>query len=163
MEIKRILTYSFFKGCSIIFLNWSIADLQCLLISAIQQVTQLYTYVLFFLYYFPLLIILEIGYSSLCHTVGLCCLSILLFSSISLHWSLKNLCLQFLGTLHSDAYIFPFLLYFLLPFFSQLFVRFPQTSILLFCISFSCGRSWFLFPVQCHKSPSIVHKALYQI
>ena len=79
MEIKRILTYSFFKGCSIIFLNWSIADLQCLLISAIQQVTQLYTYVLFFLYYFPLWFILEIGYSSLCHTVGLCCLSILLF------------------------------------------------------------------------------------
>ena len=34
----------------------------------------------------------------------------------------------------------------------------------LFCcccfpLSFSCGWSWFLFPVQCHKPPSIVHKS----
>ena len=35
----------------------------------------------------------------------------------------------FFGTLHSDAYIFPFLLCFLLLFFSQLFVRPPQTEI----------------------------------
>ena len=64
--------------------------------------------------------------------------SILLFSSISLHWSLKRLSylLLFFGTLHSDAYIFPCLLCFSLLFFSQLFVRPPQTAILLFCISF---------------------------
>ena len=41
---------------------------------------------------------------------------ILLFSSISLHWSLRkalsHLFLLFSGTLHSDAYIFPFLLCF---------------------------------------------------
>ena len=47
-------------------------------------------------------------------------------------------------------------------FFSQLFVRPPQTAILLFCISFPWGWSWSLSPVQCHKPPSIVHQALYQ-
>ena len=36
--------------------------------------------------------------------------------------------------LHSEAYVFPFLLCFSLLFFSQLFVRPPQTAILLFCI-----------------------------
>ena len=66
--------------------------------------------------------------------------SILLFSSISLHCSLRKALvslLAILGTLHSNGYIFPFLLYFLLLFFSQLLVRPPQTAILLFCISFS--------------------------
>ena len=47
-----------------------------------------------------------------------------------------NLSLLFFGTLHSTGNIFPFLLCFLLLFFSQLFVRPPQTVILLFCISF---------------------------
>ena len=37
----------------------------------------------------------------------------------------------------------------------------PQTAILLFCISFSWRWSWFLYPLQCHESPSIVHQALY--
>ena len=56
---------------------------------------------------------------------------ILLFSSISLHCSLRKvyLSLLFFGTLHSDGYIFPFLLCLLLLFFSQLFVRLPQTTI----------------------------------
>ena len=49
--------------------------------------------------------------------------------------------LLFSGTLHSDAYIFPFRLCFLPLFFSQLFVRPPQTAILLFCISFPWGWS----------------------
>ena len=48
------------------------------------------------------------------------------------HWRrLSYLFLLFFGTLHSDAYIFPFLLCFSLLFFSQLFVRPPQTAILL--------------------------------
>ena len=70
----------------------------------------------------------------------------LLFSSISLHSSLRKayLSLLFFGTLHSDAYIFPFLLCFSLLFFSQLFVRPPQTAILLFCISLPWGWSWSL-------------------
>ena len=59
---------------------------------------------------------------------------ILLFSSISLHCSLRKvyLSLLFFGTLHSDGYIFPFLLCFSLLFFSQPFVRPPQTTILPF-------------------------------
>ena len=42
---------------------------------------------------------------------------------------LSYLFLLFCGTLHSDAYIFPFPLCFLLTFFSQLFVGPPQTTI----------------------------------
>ena len=63
---------------------------------------------------------------------------ILLFSSISLHWSLRKALslLLFFQTLHSNGYSFPFLLCFSLLFFSQLIVRPPQTAILLFCISF---------------------------
>ena len=91
----------------------------------------------------------------------------ILFSSISLHWSLRKAfflsSLAVLWNLHSNGNIFPFLLCFLLLFFSQLFVRPPQTTILPFCISFPWGWSWSLSPVQCHEPPSIVHRALYQI
>ena len=53
------------------------------------------------------------------------------------HWGrLSYLSLLFFGTLHSNRYSFPFLLCFLLLFFSQLFVRPPQTTNLPFCISF---------------------------
>ena len=37
----------------------------------------------------------------------------------------------------------------------------PPKAILLFGISFRCGWSGSLSPVQCHKSPSIVHQVLY--
>ena len=59
----------------------------------------------------------------------------LLFSSISLHWSLRKAFLSsllFFGTLHSNRYIFPLLLCLLLLFFFQLFVRPPQKTILPF-------------------------------
>ena len=84
----------------------------------------------------------------------------LLFSSISLHWSLRKAFISLLsylsfGTLHSNGYIFPFLLCFSLLFFSQLFVKPPQTAILLFWISFSWGWSWSLSPVECHEPLSI--------
>ena len=59
-----------------------------------------------------------------------------LFLCIDRWGRLSYLFLLFFGTLHSDAYIFPFLLCFLLLFFSQLFLRPLQTTILLFCISF---------------------------
>ena len=88
---------------------------------------------------------------------------ILLFSSISLHWSLKNtfyLSLLFFGTLHSDGYMFPFLLCLSLLFFSQLFVRPPQTTILPFSISFLGGWFWLLPPLPCYEPPSVVLKAL---
>ena len=87
---------------------------------------------------------------------------ILLFSSISLHhWgSFSHFSLLFFGTLQSNEYIFPFLLCLSLLFYSQLFGRPPETTILPFCISFSCGWSWSLPPVQCHESMSIVLQAL---
>ena len=69
---------------------------------------------------------------------------------------LSYLFLLFFGTLYSDGFIFPYLLCLSLLFFSQLFVRPPQTTILPFCISFSWGWSWQLPPVQCHEPVSIV-------
>ena len=64
---------------------------------------------------------------------------IILFSSISSHWSLRKvsyLFLLFFGTLHSNPYIFRFLLCLLLLFFSHLFVRPPQTTICIFAFLF---------------------------
>ena len=62
-----------------------------------------------------------------------------------------HLSLLLFGTLHSNGYIFPFLLCLLLLFFSQLFARPPQITVLPFCIFFSWGWSWSLPPVQCHE------------
>ena len=76
------------------------------------------------------------------------------------HWGRLSYCsLLLFGTLHSDGYIFPFLC-FLLLFFSQLFVRPPQTTIFPCCISSSWGWFCSLPPVQCYKSLSIVLQAL---
>ena len=54
-----------------------------------------------------------------------------------------------------------FLFSFAFHLFSPLFVRPPQTAILLFCVSLTCGWSYSLSPIQCHEPPSIVHQALY--
>ena len=59
---------------------------------------------------------------------------ILLFSSTSLHWSLRKAFLSLLAIWNS-AFRCLYLSFSPL-FFSQLFVRPPQTAILLFCISF---------------------------
>ena len=66
-----------------------------------------------------------------------------------------DLCIQMIIS------FFPFC--FSLLFFSQVFVRPSQTTILHFCIYFSWGWSWPLSPVQCHEPLSMVHQALYQI
>ena len=61
-------------------------------------------------------------------------------SSVSLHCSLREAFLSLLANLWNSAfswYIFPFLLCLSLLFFSLLFVRLSQTTILSFCISFS--------------------------
>ena len=90
---------------------------------------------------------------------------ILLFPSISLHCSLRKLSyvsLLFFETLYSDGYIL-LLLCLLLLFFSQLYVRRPQTIALPFCISFSWGWIWSRPSVQCYKPLSIVSQALYHI
>ena len=88
---------------------------------------------------------------------------ILLFSSISLHWSLRKVFFSLLALLWNSAfrwYIFPFLRCLSLLFSSQLFVRPPQTTMLPFCISFSLGWFWSLPPVQGYKILSIVLQSL---
>ena len=75
---------------------------------------------------------------------------ILLFSSIGLHWSPRKAFLSLHASLWNSAFrecIFPFLLWLLLLFLSQLFIRPPKTTILTFYISFSWGLSWSLPPV----------------
>ena len=84
-----------------------------------------------------------------------------LFLCIDHSGRLSYISLLFSGTLHSDAYNFPFLLGFSPLFFSQLFVRPPQTAILIFCICFPWGWSWSLSPIQCHAPLTLVHQALY--
>ena len=80
---------------------------------------------------------------------------ILLFSSVCTdHWRrLSYLFLLFFRTLHSNAYIFPFLLCFSLLFFSQLFVSPPQTAILLVCISLGDGLDLCLLYNATNLSP----------
>ena len=73
-----------------------------------------------------------------------CCFPLFLWGRLS------YLSLLFFQTLHSNGCIFPFLLCFLLLFFSQLFVRPPQTAILLFCLSFFGEWSWSLSPFLIH-------------
>ena len=88
---------------------------------------------------------------------------ILLFSPISLLWSLKTAFLSHLAILWNSAFKWVYLSFLLclsLLVFSWLFLRPPQTTILPFCISFSWGWSWSLPLVQCHKSPSIVLQTL---
>ena len=75
------------------------------------------------------------------------------------HWGrLSYLSLLFFGTLYSNGYIFPFLLCLLLHFFTQLFLRPPQITILPFCISFSWGWSWSL-TAFCTISWTSVHSS----
>ena len=67
---------------------------------------------------------------------------ILLFSSISLHWSLRKAFLSLLAILWNSLFkwvYLSFLLCFSLLFFSQLFVRPPQTTILPFLHFFFLG------------------------
>ena len=85
---------------------------------------------------------------------------ILFLASVSLCWLLRKAFLSLLAILWNSAFKWEYLSFstlFLLLLFSQLFARPPQTAILFFCISFSWGWSWSLFPVQCHEPPSIVH------
>ena len=86
---------------------------------------------------------------------------ILLFSSIFCtdHWGrLSYLSLLFFGTLHSNGISFLFS--------SLLFTAISKASSDIHCTSlhfFFWGWSWSLSHLQCHKPPSIVHQAVYQI
>jgi len=84
---------------------------------------------------------------------------ILLFFSISLHWSLRRAFLCLLAILWNSAFKWVYVSFFLcllLLFFFQLFVRPPQTTILHFFVSFSWGWSWSLPPVASYEPVSIV-------
>ena len=61
-----------------------------------------------------------------------------------------------LWNLNSNGYIFPFLLCFSLLFFSQLFLRPPQTAILLLHFFF---LGMVLIPVTCTMSRTSVHRS----
>ena len=84
----------------------------------------------------------------------------LLFSSISLHWSLRKAFLSLLAILWNSAsngYIFPFFLCFLLLFFSQLFVRSLQDSHFAFLHFFSMGMV--LITASCTMSWTSIHSS----
>ena len=81
------------------------------------------------------------------------CIAHLRSCHISPCYSLE-LCIQ-LGS------IFPFPPCLSLLFFSQIFVRPPQTTTLPSCISFSLGWFWSLPPVHCSKLLFIVLRAVY--
>ena len=89
---------------------------------------------------------------------------ILLFSSISLHWSLRKASLSLLAILWNSAFRCLYLSFSPLLFASLLFTTICKASPyshFAFCISFPWGWSWPLSPVQCHELQSIVHQALY--
>ena len=91
---------------------------------------------------------------------------ILLFSSISLHWSLRKAFLSLLASLWNSAFKWVYLSFSPLPFTSLLFSDICSPSSdkrFAFLHFFSLGWSWSLPPVQCHKPPSIVLQAVYQI
>ena len=91
---------------------------------------------------------------------------IVLFSCISFHWSLKKAFLSLLAILWNSAFKWEYPSFsplLLLPVFSQLFVRSPQTTILPFCISSSWGWFWSPPPVQCYEPLSIILQVLCQI
>ena len=99
------------------------------------------------LYWAHLCIICSLGISnfleeisSLSYSIGFLCFFILITEEgffVCLFWGmLSYLSLLFFGTLHSNGYIFPFLLCFSHLFFSQLFVRPPRQPFCFFALLF---------------------------
>jgi len=89
---------------------------------------------------------------------------ILLFSCISLHWSLGKSFSSLLVILWNSAFRWVYISFSPLPLASLLFLAICKASsatILPFYISSSWGWSWSLPPVQCHKPLSIVLQALF--
>ena len=77
-------------------------------------------------------------------------------NSCTIHlWKLSYLSLLFSENLNSIGYIFPFLLCLSLLFYSQVFVRSPETTILPFLHLFSLGMV--LIPASCTMSQTSVH------
>ena len=91
---------------------------------------------------------------------------VLLFSSISLHWSLRKAFFFLLAILWNSAFRWIYIYFSPLPFPSLLSSAICKASSdsHFAVLHFFLGEcSWFLSPVQCHEPPSIVHPALYQI
>ena len=88
---------------------------------------------------------------------------ILLFSSMSLHWSPRKAFLSLLAILWNPELRWVHLSFSPLPFLSLLFTAICKGSLdnpSAFLLSFSWEWPWFLPSVQCHKLPSIVLQAL---
>ena len=89
---------------------------------------------------------------------------ILLFSSISFHWSLKKAFLSLLAILWNSAFRCLYLSFSLLLVASLLVTAickaFPDSHF-VFLLSCPLGWPWSLSHVQCHEPHSIVHQALY--
>ena len=91
---------------------------------------------------------------------------ILLFSSISLHWSLKKTFLSLLAVLWNSAFRWIYISFSPLPFTSLLFSAMCMASSdchFAFLHFFFWGWFWSLPPVQCYEPPSIVLQTLFQI
>ena len=73
---------------------------------------------------------------------------------------LSHLSLLFFGALHSNGYIFPFLFCFSFLFFSQLFIRPPQTTILPFLHFCFLGMVLITAFCKCYEHLPIVLHAL---
>ena len=87
---------------------------------------------------------------------------IMLFSCISLDWSLRKAFLFLLAILWNSAFKWEYLFFSPLLYTSLHFtaiLRPRQTTILPFCISFPWGWSWSLSPVQRHEPLSIIYQA----
>ena len=88
---------------------------------------------------------------------------ILLFSSISSHWSWRKTYLSLLAILQNAAFKWVYLSFSPLSFTSLLFSAICKASSdnhFAFLLFFSWGWSWSLPPVQCHKTLSIVLQTL---
>ena len=91
-------------------------------------------------------------------------LPVLIFSSISFHCSHKKAFLSLFASLWNSPFSWEYLSISplrLLLFFSQLFLRPPQTKIFPSCISFSLGWFWSLVLVEGYKLLVIVLQTLY--
>ena len=92
--------------------------------------------------------------------------SILLFSSISLHWSLRKAFLSLLAILWNCAFKWVCLSFYPLPFASLLFsaiFKISSDNHFAFLCFFFMGVVFITPPVQCCQPPSIVLQAFYHI
>ena len=89
---------------------------------------------------------------------------ILLFSSISLHWSLRMAFLSLLDILWNSAFKWMYLSFSPLPLASLLFSAicnaFSDNHFSFFAFLFLGDVLWSLLPVQCQEPPSVVLQAL---